>query len=164
MTKLLPKVLTNGNEITDKSWELGALVQSILEVYNPELTSFGYGQQAAGDDIPWNALKVAISCLYAADFSDAPSDAGVTGDIRDFIAGDASKHPIQSRPLVHGDGSLGDPAANTAGTVLLAQFAGRKEVKEMLSMRSKEDYAWAVANQWKYLDGGFKAENGEYHF
>lgn len=161
LTQILPKVLANGNKITDKSWELGALVQGILEVYNPELTTFEYDRGGVdGKDIPWNALKVAMSCLYATDFSDAPSDAGVTGDIGDFIAGSDSAHPLHPRPLVGGDGALGDPAANSAGTLLLAQYAARPEVKRLLSMRDKEDYAWAVANQWVYLDHGLKSDNG----
>jgi hypothetical protein len=160
LTDLLPKVMTNANEITDKSWELGALVQSILEVYHPELTPFAHNRDAVdGRDIPWNALKVAMSCLYAADFSNSPSDAGIKGDIGDFFGAD-SKHPVQPRSLVGGDGALGDPAANSAGTLLLAQYAARPEVRDLLTMRAKEDYAWAVANQWSYLDNGPKAENG----
>lgn len=159
LTNLLPRVLTNAVAITDKSWELGALVQAILEVYNPELTSFGYASTAFNTSIPWDAMKVALSSLYATDWSGSPSDARTTGDIQRFLDW-SSPTSLQARPLVGGDGALGDPAALGPSTYLLAQFAGRDEVKRLLSMRSKEDYAWAVGNQMAYLNAGIRSDNG----
>jgi hypothetical protein len=162
LTRQLPSVLTNGVAITDKSWELGALVQGLLEVYNPGLTAFAHDPAAVNEsNVPWDALKVAISSLYAVDWSGAPSEQSATGDIFEFIAGSNSIVQLHARPLVGGDGSLGDPAANGAGTLLLAQFAHREEVRRLLSMRTKEDYAWATANQWVFLDHGPKSANGE---
>ncbi|KAI9634162.1 uncharacterized protein MKK02DRAFT_8291, partial [Dioszegia hungarica] len=159
LTRLLPKVLTNAVAITDKSWELGALVQSLLEVYNPELTAFGYDASSFAVSIPWDAMKVAISSLYAVDWSGAPSDSKTTGDIGRFLDW-SSPTPLQPRPLVGGDGALGDPAALGPSTYLLAQYAGREDVRRLLSMRSKEDYAWAVGNQMAYLSNGIKSSNG----
>jgi hypothetical protein len=159
LTRLLPKVLTNAVAITDKSWELGALVQALLEVYNPELTPFAYNDSGFKLSIPWDAMKVAISSLYAVDWRGAPSDSSTTGDISKFLDW-SSPTPLQARPLVHGDGSLGDPAALGPSTYLLAQYAGREDVRRLLSMRTKEDYAWATGNQMAYLNNGIKSSNG----
>lgn len=159
LTRLLPKVLTNAVAITDKSWELGALVQALLEVYNPELTAFGYDEPSFNVSIPWDAMKVALASLYAADWRGAPSETKTSGDISRFLDWN-SPTPLQPRPLVGGDGSLGDPAAIGPSTYLLAQFAGRDEVRRLLSMKPKEDYAWAVGNQMAYLSNGIKSSNG----
>lgn len=159
LTRLLPSVLTHAVAITDKSWELGALVQALLEVYNPELTPFGYNAGSFSISIPWDAMKVAISSLYAVDWHGAPSTSNTTGDIGKFLDY-SSPVPLQARPLVGGDGSLGDPAALGPSTYLLAQFAGRDDVKRLLNMRAKEDYAWAVGNQMAYLNNGQKSSNG----
>jgi hypothetical protein len=104
-------------------------------------------------------MKVAISSLYAVDWSGAPSDSKTTGDIGRFLDW-SSPTPLQPRPLVGGDGALGDPAALGPSTYLLAQYAGREDVRRLLSMRSKEDYAWAVGNQMAYLSNGIKSSNG----
>lgn len=159
LTRLLPRIMTNAVAITDKSWELGALVQALLEVYNPELTSFGYDSPSFNTSIPLAAMQVALSSLYGTDFSGAPSESQTRGDISRFLDW-SSPTQLRARPLVGGDGALGDPAAIGPSTYLLAQMAGREDVRKALSMRSKEDYAWAVGNQLAYLNNGIKSDNG----
>lgn len=147
-------------EISNHSWELGAIINSLIEVYNPELSPFDYDPEGCSEP-PWAALQVTCATLANYTWEDSPSTIGVGGDIEDYILNATSPVPLQLRSLVNGDGSLGDPCAPAPGTWVLAKFADRPDVRERLQLeQSAQDYAWAVGNQLAYLQAGKTSDNG----
>ncbi|WVQ84673.1 hypothetical protein IAT38_006828 [Cryptococcus sp. DSM 104549] len=155
LTKLLPSILSNANGISVHSWELGAYTETLLEVYNPELTPFGWDGGLCRGDVPWNVLAIAQDTISHYDWTGAPGR--VTGnDLSTYLDESTTPVPYVSKALVGGDGALGDPVSLVPAVWLLAKFARRSDVRSRLGTRAADDYAWAVGNQLHYLLNGPK--------
>lgn len=145
LTSLIPSILSNANSIAVHSWEIGAFTETLLEVYYPQLTPFGWKTSAFdGEDIPWSVLKIAKD--------------------EDYLFPDTTPHAHVSQALVGGDGALGDPVSLIPAVWLLAKFARQDDLREELGLRSPEDYAWAVGNQLDYLFNGPTSDNGRFRY
>lgn len=153
LTRLLPTILTNAISITTHSWELGALTQALLEVYDPSLSPFEFTDSAFNNASPDAAIQVTLASIADYDWSGCPSwsGGGRVDDLAQFLWSETSPTPLQFRPLVNGDGSLGDPASIAPAVWMLAELAGRNDLGSKYGLRPKEDYAWAVGNQLRYL-------------
>lgn len=156
LTSKLPTILGIAVAISNHSWELGTLTESLLEVYNPQLTPFQY--DPTGSEIPWEMLKVVNAALADYSWTGAP---GSGDDLASFLDNRTSPIPLIFQPLVDGDGSLGDPNALGVATWLLTKYAGNEEVKKALGLRCPADYAWAVGNQLSYTFTGNTSPNGQ---
>lgn len=142
------------------SWELGAFTETLLEVYYPQLTPFGWdGRAFDGEDIPWSVLKIAKDAISHYNWTGAPGqDFGK--NLPDYLFPDTTPHAHVSQALVGGDGALGDPVSLVPAVWLLARFARQDDVRDKLGLRCPEDYAWAVGNQLDYLFNGPASDNG----
>jgi hypothetical protein len=150
----LPLILKNAVSISNHSWELGTPVETLLEVYNPELTPFGWNPNVANCDtsqVPWAALQIALASLYETDWTGAPS-----------LNSSTSPTALTGATLIDGDGALGDPCSLGSGVWVLAQFCTRDDVRNALGAKSGEAYAWAVGNQLQHMESGTRNDNGEY--
>ncbi|KAL1413426.1 hypothetical protein Q8F55_001193 [Vanrija albida] len=158
LTRSLPAILDNAIEITKHSWELGTLTEVLLEVYNPELTPFGFLPSAwnssAHPNLPLTVVNITAQALSAYDFSGAP------GDTADHATLLSSSSP---RPLVDGAGSLGDPASLGPAAWITANYADqvrRLNDTGVSGLQSDSAYAWAVGNQLAALHAGPHSDNG----
>jgi hypothetical protein len=127
--------------------------QALLEVYDPTLSAFEFTDSAFNNATPDAAIQVTLASLANYDWSGCPSWSGVArvDDLSSFLWQETSPTPLQFRPLVNGDGSLGDPASIAPAVWMLAELAHRDDLVSRYSLRPKEDYAWAVGNQLRYL-------------
>ena len=166
LTALLPKVLDNAASITNHSWEIGALTQGLLEVYDPDFTPFEWTYSAAkNSQIPWRVLDITRKALAEYDWSGSPgAEEGEEGvddpSLKDYLSVATAQVPLKSEALVLGDGSAGDPCAVGPAVWLMAQIAERSEVKDK-GYKVSQQYAWAVGNQLLNLTSGLKDGNGE---
>jgi hypothetical protein len=153
LTRMLPTILTNAIAITTHSWELGALTQALLEVYDPTLSPFEFTDSSFNNASPDAAIQVTLASIADYDWSGCPSwsGGGRVDDLTRFLWQETSPTPLQYRPLVNGDGSLGDPASLAPAVWMLAELAHRDDLGSRYGLRPKEDYAWAVGNQLRYL-------------
>ena len=168
LTGLMPTVLQNALSITDQSWELGTLVEAILEVYYPATAPFEFSYSSLTENPPYEALKVVVNSMAEYDWSAGPSassnDSSVKGGLGVYLDSDTSPTPLSPRALLDGAGALGDPCAVGPGAWTLATFLTRGDVGIRLKVekRTAKDYAWAVGNQLQYLMNGPKSDNGEW--
>ncbi|KIR62563.1 hypothetical protein I314_03508 [Cryptococcus bacillisporus CA1873] len=154
LTSLIPSILSNANSIAVHSWEIGAFTETLLEVYYPQLTPFGWKASAFdGEDIPWSVLKIAKDAISHYNWTGAPGQ-NSEKNLQDYLFPDTTPHAHVSQALVGGDGALGDPVSLIPAVWLLARFARQDDLREELGLRSPEDYAWAVGNQLDYLFNG----------
>lgn len=164
LTKILPTIMTNAIESSTHSWEVGSLVESLLEVYVPKLGPFEFDRTAFAKDVPWAALWVVEAWLAGYDWTGSPGNynpASVT-DLAAYLDYSTTPTPLSPKPLINGDGSLGDPVALGMGVWLLARYAQRSDVRSGLSSGlSSAQLAWACGNQLAYLQQGSASENGE---
>lgn len=164
LTKNLPTVMTHAIESSKHSWEIGSLVESLLECYVPKLGSFEFERTAFSRDIPWAALWVVESWLAAYDWSGSPStnsNPATVVDLAAYLDSTTTPTPLSPKPLINGDGSLGDPVALGMGVWLLARYAMRAEVRQGLnSGLSAAQFAWACGNQLAYMNQGHTSSNG----
>ncbi|TYJ57918.1 hypothetical protein B9479_001273 [Cryptococcus floricola] len=160
LTNKIPDVLSRSNEIAVHSWELGTLINTLLEVYNPGLMPFGWDSGAVDDEeVPWNALEIARDTISHYDWTGAPN--ATTGqDISLYLDNSTTPQSHHSQALIGGDGALGDPVSLVPAVWLLAEYAQKDEVKSKLQLRDADDYAWAVGNQLDYLFNGPTSSNG----
>ena len=164
LTKLIPTIMTNAIETSIHSWEIGSLVEALLEVYVPKLAPYEFASSAFEADIPWAALWTVEAWLDGYDWSEGPSTSvNVTSlsDLAKYL--DASTTPtiLDPQPLIGGDGALGDPVALGMGTWVLARYAMRAEVQQALSTGvTAAQLAWAAGNQLAYLRNGYTSDNG----
>ena len=167
LTALLPKVLDNAVSITNKSWEIGALTQGLLEVYDPDFTPLEWSYSAAKESqIPWRVLDITRKALEGYNWSGSPGpDGGEEGvddpSLKDYLSVATAQVPLMSEALVLGNGSAGDPCAVGPAVWLMAQIAERSEVKDK-GYKDSRQYAWAVGNQLLNLTSGLKDGNGEF--
>ncbi|KIR41426.1 hypothetical protein I307_03974 [Cryptococcus deuterogattii 99/473] len=160
LTSLIPCIISNANSIAVHSWEIGAFTETLLEVYYPELTPFGWKASAFdGEDIPWSVLKIAKDAISHYNWTGAPGQ-NSENNLQDYLFPDTTPHAHVSQALVGGDGSLGDPVSLIPAVWLLARFARQDDLREELGLRSPKDYAWAVGNQLDYLFNGPTSDNG----
>lgn len=152
LTALLPKVLNNAISVTNKSWEIGTLTQSLLEVYHPYFAPFEWDPSVIkGRDVPCQVLNITEKALLKYDWDGSPSRTGRGCNIgnaalKGYLYQDTAPLPLKNVALIEGDGSLGDPCSIGPAVWLLAQLAGRKELSNK-GHRKPWDYAWAVGNQ-----------------
>jgi hypothetical protein len=166
LTRQLPTVMTHAIESSKHSWEIGSLVESLLEVYVPRLAPFEFSRAAFNADIPWAALWVVEAWLKDYDWSGSPgNDNNPTSvvDLAQYLDASTSPTGLWPKPLINGDGALGDPVAMGMGVWLLARYAMRPEVRSGLrSGLSSSQLAWACGNQLAYLRQGATSDNGQY--
>ena len=160
LTNVLPAVLQRGIEISNTSWELGTLSESLLEVYNPSLTPFAYDPSSFGGDVPWPMFSVALDAIASYNWTGSPSSSTSDHNLTDFLDPSATPVQLHPQPLLNGDGALGDPASLGSAIWVVAQFATRDDVRSQYGLRSADDYAWAVGNQLEYLRLGDSSANG----
>ncbi|TXT15672.1 hypothetical protein VHUM_00175 [Vanrija humicola] len=159
LTRSLPGILDKAIEITKHSWELGTLTNVLVEVYNPELSPFGFLPSAwnssAHPNLPLTVVNITAQELAGYDFSGAPKAA--TTNLAALLS---STTP---RALVDGAGSLGDPAALGPAAWITANFADQVRVLNnsgVSGLQRDAAYAWAVGNQLADLYAGPRADNG----
>lgn len=163
LTRALPTIMTNAIESSTHSWEVGSLVESLLEVYVPKLGPFEFDRTAFGKDVPWAALWVVEAWLEGYDWTGSPGNVNpaTVVDLAAYLDGSTSPTPLSPKPLINGDGSLGDPVALGMGVWLLARYAQRTDVRSGLtSGLSSAQLAWACGNQLAYLQQGYTSSNG----
>lgn len=171
LTRLLPKVLENAQSASNKSWEIGTLTQTLLEVYDPHFAPFEWDYSAVQNrQIPWNVLNITKAALADYDWSGSPDEKDT--DVKKRSQPDSGEDsltqylldnpptPVKNESLVFGDGAQGDPCSVGPAVWMLAQLADRKEVKDSGGYRSPDDYAWAVGNQKYNLTLGPQDGNG----
>lgn len=158
LTRSLPGILENAIQITKHSWELGTLTEVLIEVYNPELSPFGFLPAAwnatSFPNLPLTVVNITAQELASYDFSGAPSP---TTNLVSLLS---SSTP---RALVDGAGSLGDPASLGPAAWITANFADQVRVLNnsgVSGLQSDAAYAWAVGNQLAALYNGPRADNG----
>lgn len=134
-------------------------------MYHPQLGSFDFKLANVATDVPDAFIQVTKAALADYDWTGSPSSSNAANatDIKNYISSNTSPHPLQSRPLVDGAGSLGDPASLAPAVWLLAELAGRNDVRQKYGLRSQADYAWAVGGQLRYVMEGSKSDNGGFH-
>jgi hypothetical protein len=172
LSALLPKVLDNAISSSHKSWELGALTQALLEVYDPQFTPFRWDIEAVRGQrpVPWRVVEITNNSLSAYDWTGSPGEVNgwydKRGDgghmwLREYLDPAKARTPLVDQALVPGDGALGDPCSLGPAVWLLAQLAdGRAEVRKA-GIKDAQDYAWAVGSQLQYLNKGVRTDNGE---
>jgi hypothetical protein len=175
LTRLLPKVLDNAVSLSNKSWEIGTVTQSLLEVYDPHFAPFEWDASAyKGEQIPWRVLEITKTALATYDWTESPGqkgkwyelnqkdsedkedvkeDGGDMSWLKEYLDGDTARVPLENRGLVDGAGALGDPCSVGPAVWMLAQLAARKEVRDQ-GFKDPQDYAWAVGNQVQNLTSG----------
>lgn len=170
---LLPKILDNAVAISHKSWELGALTQALLEVYDPQFTPFEWNAEALKDrplDASWRFLSVTNASLDGYDWTGSPGDLGGWYDKRggdhawldEYLDPDSAKgQTTVTRALIDGNGALGDPCSLGPAVWLLAYLASCRDEVRKAGLKDAQDYAWAVGNQLKYLNNGVRSDNGQ---
>lgn len=164
LTLLIPSILSNANSIAVHSWEIGAFTETLLEVYYPQLTPFGWKTSAFdGEDIPWSVLQIAKDAISHYDWTGAPGQ-NSEKNLQDYLFPDTTPQAHVSQALVGGDGALGDPVSLIPAVWLLARFARQDDLREELGLRSPGDYAWAVGNQLDYLFNGPTSDNGRFKY
>jgi hypothetical protein len=164
LTRSLPTIMTHAIESSTHSWEVGSLVESLLEIYVPKLAPFEFDRTAFAKDIPWAALWVVEAWLANYDWTGSPGNANPTSvvDLAKYLDWSSTPTPLSPKPLINGDGALGDPVALGMGVWLLARYAMRSDVRSgMTSGLSSAQLAWACGNQMAYLKQGYTSENGE---
>ena len=171
LTSLLPKVIENAISISHKSWELGALTQALLEVYDPQFTPFEWNIEAVRGQrpVPWRFLEITNNSLSEYNWTESPGEVGGWYDkrgtdkhtwLREYLDPSKARTPLVDRTLIGGDGALGDPCSLGPAVWLMAQLADcRGEVREA-GIKDAQDYAWAVGNQLQYLNKGIRTDNG----
>ncbi|WVQ74275.1 hypothetical protein IAR50_003872 [Cryptococcus sp. DSM 104548] len=160
LTNKIPDVLARSNEIATHSWELGTLINTLLEVYNSGLMPFDWDSGAVDNgEIPWNALQIASDTITHYDWTGAPN-ATTGNDLSLYLDNSTTPQSHHSQALIGGDGAVGDPVSLVPAVWLLAEFAQNDEVKSQLQLRDADDYAWAVGNQLDYLLNSPTSENG----
>jgi hypothetical protein len=95
LTRQLPTVMTHAIESSKHSWEIGSLVESLLEVYVPRLAPFEFSRAAFNADIPWAALWVVEAWLKDYDWSGSPgNDNNPTSvvDLAQYLDASTSPH------------------------------------------------------------------------
>ena len=155
----LPQMLRHAMEISNRSWELGILSKTLLEVYSPNLTPFKWNATLTNESTPWAMLNLTLAALAGYNWTGAPESC--VGDLRDYLDPDRAPTPLIPQALIDGDGSLGDPNSLLSAVWVLALFADREDVQGLLKVRPARDYAWAVGNQLRHLDEGIRSSNGE---
>jgi hypothetical protein len=164
LTRNIPTIMMHAVESSTHSWEIGSLVESLLECYVPRLAPFEFDRTAFARDIPWAALWVVESWMAAYDWTGAPSQGtnpGSVDDLAAYLDESTSPTPLVARPLIDGDGALGDPVALGMGVWLLARYSMRSDVRPgMKSQLSSAQLAWACGNQMMYLRQGYTSDNG----
>ena len=166
LTNAIPQILTNAVSISNHSWELGTLVEAILEVYHQDLTCFNYNPNATsdGESLPNNALNVVIAAMGNYSWAGSPGPSVTSTNLSSYLSSATSPVPLISQTLVDGEGALGDPNTLGPGAWVLAQFLQSSEAQQQLNVngRSADDYAWAVGNQLLHLQQGNTSYNGKY--
>ncbi|GFZ48818.1 hypothetical protein JCM24511_06567 [Saitozyma sp. JCM 24511] len=170
LSNQLPVILSNAVSTSNHSWELGTLVETLLEVYNPELTPFGWNPNVANCDtsqVPWAALQIILASLYETNWTGAPSSGSPGANsssslqgLANYLNSSTSPTALTGATLIDGDGALGDPCSLGSGVWVLAQFCTRDDVRNALGAKSGESYAWAVGNQLQHLESGTRNDNG----
>lgn len=172
LSNQLPVILSNAVSTSNHSWELGTLVETLLEVYNPGLTPFGWNPNVANCDtsqVPWAALQIILASLYETNWTGAPSSGSPGANsssslqgLANYLNSSTSPTALTGATLIDGDGALGDPCSLGSGVWVLAQFCTRDDVRNALGAKSGESYAWAVGNQLQHMESGTRNDNGEY--
>lgn len=158
LTRLLPKVLENAKSSSHKSWEIGALQQVLLEVYDPHFTPFEWDASAINNrQIPWDVLEITKTAMVDYDWSGSPNETMTKNASRTQTKTDKDwlreyltttpPVPVKNLALMPGDGAQGDPCSLGPAVWLMAQLADREEVKDRGGFKKAEEYAWAVGNQ-----------------
>jgi hypothetical protein len=95
LTRMLPTILTNAISITTHSWELGALTQALLEVYDPTLSPFEFTDSAFNSASPDAAIQVTLASIANYDWTGCPSWSGVgrVDDLTRFLWQETSPTP-----------------------------------------------------------------------
>jgi hypothetical protein len=141
---IIEQVLRNAESISHHSWERGAYQQSWLSYYRDDLSEFG-GQFpfTSADSVapPTDLLQSAKQSVEQYDWSGAGGNSW-------------------PKPLINGDGSLGDPLAIAPAVHLLSIFAEDASIKSALDLREGSDYSWAIDNQFMYARNGPTSDNG----
>lgn len=173
LSTLLPKVLENAIATSHKSWELGALTQALLEVYDPQFTPFEWDITAIEGrrPVPWRVVEITNNSLSAYNWSGSPGEVNGWYDkraeggghtwLREYLDPTKARIPLVDRALVPGDGALGDPCSLGPAVWLLAQLADRRGEVRRAGIKDAQDYAWAVGSQLQYLNKGVRTDNGE---
>ncbi|WWC91811.1 uncharacterized protein L201_006758 [Kwoniella dendrophila CBS 6074] len=170
--------LKNANEITKNSWEIGCFAETILEVYNPNLTPFEWECKNQLDpnycdeeQIPWSVLKIAENSLVAYNWTNSPSsssdalswldkvwntdDEEEENDWKKYLDNSTSPTKHQPQPFLDGAGALGDPVSLIPAIYVLAKYANNALVQDKIKpKKTSQDYAWALGNQLDYLLAG----------
>ncbi|KAL7424293.1 hypothetical protein Q5752_001883 [Cryptotrichosporon argae] len=153
LTLLIPTVLSNAVSISTHSWELGVLTEALLEVYDPQLTPFGWDGSLGYGAAPAAVLDIAASALGSYDWSGSPGSGN--GQLTRYRSGAGAQQVPQ--PLVDGAGALGDPCSLGPAVWVLASYADSCGDPHGIT---SADYAWAVGNQYAYLLDGVASDNG----
>lgn len=171
LTELLPKVLENAISSSTKSWELGALTQALLEVYDPQFTPFEWDIEAVRDQrpVPWRVVDITNKSLSAYNWTGSPGQVNDWYDrrgtdkhtwLREYLDPAKAKTPLVDKALVPGDGALGDPCSLGPAVWLLAQLADSRGEVRRAGIKDAQDYAWAVGSQLQYFNKGERTDNG----
>ncbi|ORX38179.1 hypothetical protein BD324DRAFT_619871 [Kockovaella imperatae] len=165
LTGLLPTVLENAVESSFHSWEIGTLVEAILETYYPSTRAFGYDPNYLNGKVPTEALQVVVAALGSYPWSGSPESTALntsSADLSDYLSPSSAPVTLAPQALVNGDGSLGDPCSLGAGVWTLAEFLTQQAASQSLSTGNEgaDDYAWAVGNQLQYLRQQPTSSNG----
>lgn len=145
LSDLLPKIFEHAIAITENSWELGALTQALLEVYDPKLAPFEYDAKAVNGEmnIPWQVIDITNKTLaiynwtgspgdvygwYDSNGNDTDTDTDANSNAKragrwlgEYLDPATARVPLNaSRVLVKGDGALGDPCSLGPAVFLLA--------------------------------------------
>lgn len=156
LTTKLPAILNNAISISNTSWELGTLTESLLEVYNPQLTPFDWDPNSTA--IPWDMLNITFNAILDYNWTGSPNS--TPANLAQYLDS-TTPTPLVPQPLVDGDGSLGDPMSLATAVWVLAKFAVESnEWSSTLGLRQAGEYAWAVGNQVAYLKAGNTSSNG----
>ena len=159
LTNEIPAVLNNAIEISSHSWEVGALTETLLEVYNPCLTPFEWNDTCFGGDVPWAMFSVLLDAISGYNWTGAPSSD--PNNLADYLDPSTAPTPLIIQPLANGSSSLGDPNSLGPAVWVLARFAQRDDVRGELGLKCAGAYAWAVGNQLGYLKAASTSANGE---
>lgn len=160
LSGILQTVLQNGIAISNTSWELGTLSESLLEVFNPSLTPFEWDEDSFHRDVPWPMFSVALAALNNYNWTGSPNASGHPGELALYLDPATSPTKLVPQPLLDGAGALGDPNAIGGAIWILARFAERKHVRKQCGLRKAGDYAWAVGNQLQHTRMGPTSANG----
>lgn len=160
LTNRLPQVLRNAVSVSTHSWEIGALTESLLEIYHPKLTPFAWDTNGlTKNDIPWAVLEIIAAAVTDYDWADSPQG---NGDTALYLNPSTAPHALIPQPIIDGDGALGDPAALGMVVWLMTYFSSGSEVRDKLGDKtgSPEGWAWAAGNQLEHLRRGPKNDDG----